>query len=179
MMRRLMAVLLALALAVALSGALADAAPAFSLGGVYAWGMSEAEILAATGNVKMEKEPEQNLTYLEPDDYEFVFEGLSSEITFGLAEDRLALIELDFADRIASQAVTDALSALYGERTVVTDLTAFAELEAMSDPEEIELRDDDPQTYAAWTAEDGTQILMITDAEDDEARVIFYTLPKE
>lgn len=49
----------------------------------------------------------------------------------------------------------------------------------MSDPDVIELRDDDPQTYAMWISEDGTRFLMITDVGEDEARVVFYTIPEE
>ena len=49
----------------------------------------------------------------------------------------------------------------------------------MSDPDVIELRDDDPQTYAMRISEDGTRILMITDVGEGEARVVFYTIPEE
>ena len=147
----------------------------FCLNGTYYWGMSETEIVTSLGSAEIEKETAQKLTYLEPDEYRYVFEGLSCDVTFGLSEDQLVLIELDFDDQVTSRSVNDALTTLYGEHTVVTDLEALAELEAMSDADEIELRDDDPLTYAIWTAGDGTQILMITDVEEDEARVVFYT----
>lgn len=179
MMKKFAATVLALMVLMTMSTALAAEIPPFSLDGTYSWGMSEAEILTALGNVKVEKERGQKLTYLEPDDYTFAFAGLSGEIAFGLAEDKLVLIELDFDDRVTSQSVTDALTALYGESAALADLAALAELEAMSDPDEIDLRDDDPLTYALWTAEDGTQILMVTDAEEDEAKVVFYTIPKK
>ncbi len=178
-MKKLTAVLTALMMVLTMGIAMAAEVIPFSLNGTYSWGMNESEIQTALGNVRMEKEQEQKLTYLDLDDDKFVFENLSSDITFGLSEDKLVLIELDFDDRVSSQSVKDALTALYGEGVAITDVAALAELEAMSDPDEIDLRDDDPLTYLLWTAEDGTRILMITDAEDDEAKVIFYTLAKK
>ena len=175
-MKKLTAVLTALVMVLTMGMAMAEEVTPFSLNGTYFWGMSESEIQTALGSVRMEKEQGQKLTYLDPDDHEFVFEDLSSEITFGLSEDKLVLIELDFDDRVASQSVKDALTATYGEGAAVTDVASLSELEAMSDPDEIDLRDDDPLTFIQWTAEDGTRILMITDSEDDEAKAIFYTL---
>ena len=50
-------------------------------------------------------------------------------------------------------------------------------LEALCDAGEIDLTDVDPLTFEAWSLGDGTQILMITDAKDDEADVVFYQPP--
>lgn len=178
MMKKLTAVLTVLVMTLTTGFAMAAQPAPFSLGDTYSWGMNESDILAELGSVRIEKEQEKNLTYLDPDDHKFLFEELMSEITFGMDEDKLVLIELDFDERVTSRSVEEALTALYGKSAAVTE-EALAELEAMSDPDEIDLREDDPQTFAMWTTEDGTQILMITDAEDDEAKVVFYTVPKE
>ena len=176
-MKKLAAVLTALVMALTAGIAAAEAEP-FALNGIYTWGMPESEILATLGNVRVEKESERKLTYLDPEDEWLTFEGLSCEITFGLSADQLVLIELEFDERVASREVRDALTALYGDGTEVTDPAAFADLEALSDPDEIELVDDDPQTWAQWTAPDRTRILMITDTEEGEAKVVFYTVPE-
>ncbi|MBQ6595809.1 MAG: hypothetical protein IJH78_09150, partial [Clostridia bacterium] len=106
-MKKLTAVLTALVMVLTMGMAMAEEVTPFSLNGTYFWGMNGSEIQTALGSVRMEKEQGQKLTYLEPDDHEFVFEDLSSEITFGLSEDKLVLIELDFDDRVASQSVKD------------------------------------------------------------------------
>ena len=135
--------------------------------------MTETEILTALGDAKAETEKAQRLTYLDADDVPFAFEGLSCEITFGLSSDGLALILLDFGDDTGAPEVREALTKRYGEGTEVQDLAVLAGLEAMSDPDEIDLRDEEPQTYLVWSAEDGTSVLMITDVRGSEAKVIF------
>ena len=175
-MKKLAAFLTALVMMAAAVSALATEVPPFSLDGTYSWGMNESEILATLAGYKIDRDREFNLTYLDPDHHRYVFEGLDCEITFGLLGDSLVLIELDFEDRVRSQSVRDALTALYGEGAPVTDPAGFADLEAMSDPDEIDLYDDDPTSYDMWTAQDGTKILMVTDVRDDEAVVIFYTV---
>ncbi len=179
MMKKLSAALLALLVILNSAAALCEKPAPFSLNEIFHWGMSETEILTALGNVKTETEKEQKLTYLEADDVPFAFEALPCEITFGLSADGLVLMMLDFSERIDAQDVLDALTKLYGSGERATDPAAWADLEAMSDSDEVELRDDDPQTFDQWSLEDGTRALLITDVQDREANLIFYLLKAE
>ena len=176
-MKKLIAILTLLALCACLAFAEqadSDAALTWALDDIYVWGMTEADIAAQLPGAKLEKEAGAKLTYLEPDDYDYIWQGLRGEIEFGLKDGSLALIQLSFDDRVSALAVRDALVALYGEGTPTEDVSALA---ALCDAGEIDLTDDDPLTFEAWSLGDGTQILMITDAKDDEADVVFYQPP--
>ena len=152
-----------------------ETAGPFSINGVYRWGMTGGEIRAVLGSAKVETENEKNLTWLETDDASFLFEGLPCEIAFGLSSDRLVLILIDFEDRVDALSVKEKLTGRYGEGAASGDPAVLSGLEAMSDPDVIALRDDEPQSFTLWTLTDGTCALMIVSETDGEAKAVFWT----
>ncbi len=176
MRKNLLAAALAILMVLNLAAALGEASEAFSFNNTYSWGMTEAEIRDALGFVKVDADREFMQTYLElDDDVPFTFEDLFCEITFGLSEDKLGMIKLDFSDRVRDASVKDALVKLYGEGTEVTDLMELAELDTLFIWDEIDLDDDDLQIYTLWSLADGTAVLMMSEAyEDYEAKVVFW-----
>lgn len=132
------------------------------------WGMTKQEVLQTEGNPKYETDTDDATETIEIEDVEFG--GAKCDLEYTFSDDDLFMVSVEY-DTDEVNVSFDGLRSKLVER--------FGEPGAFSDDVKSELSEDaleELDTIASWTLEDGTEVWLMEDTDDQSIDIVFVDL---
>lgn len=170
-MKKLLAILLMLLMgftACAEEAIEAAEEPDFTLRNGITWGMSQEEVLQAEGNPRHETDEDDGVKTIEIDDVKQG--GARCDVEYAFMDDALfmATFEYDTKDgKVSFDGLKETLAGLYGVPGAFND-----NVKSLLDKDDL----DELDNIASWTLDNGTDIWLMEDQDDDSIEVIFVEL---
>lgn len=164
-MRKILATLFVLLLA---CSAVAEEASGFTFRNGIAWGMSQQEVLEAEGNPKYETEDDDDTRMIEIEDVEFG--GVKCDVEYAFIDDMLFMATVEYDADEVSQSFDDVKAKL---------VERYGEPGEFNDEIRSELGDDaleELDTIVSWTLSDGTDVMLLENADDNDITIVFLSL---